>query len=213
MYILSSGAAIELGTGAKSAYPLRGGYYTNWEGGIRAPCLVNGGIIPDHVRGTRLDGVDSYVHLADWYATFCSLAGVDPEDTKAQTYGLPPIDSLNMWPMISGVNMTSPRTEWMLTPLTDPMIPGRAGGDAAYIYGRYKLLLNNVAQASWQGPQYPNASVWDTWTTFENCTTTEKIGCLFDIIDDPTGTSYDANLFNNNNFIYLILFFFGQRTS
>lgn len=59
-----NGAAIELGTGAKSAYPLKGGYYTNWEGGIRTAGFVNGGIVPDVVRGTVTDG---YIHLADWY--------------------------------------------------------------------------------------------------------------------------------------------------
>ena len=67
--------------------------------------------------------------------------------------------------MLSGANLTSPRTEWLLTPLTDPVSGGK-GGDAAYILGPHKLILNNVGQASWQGPQYPNATEWDTWKTY-----------------------------------------------
>eukprot|EP01046_Picozoa_sp_COSAG06_P008911 COSAG06_NODE_456_length_15511_cov_7.299312_11_plen_62_part_00 len=27
----------------KNSYPLRGGYYTNWDGGVRANAFVNGG--------------------------------------------------------------------------------------------------------------------------------------------------------------------------
>ena len=58
------------------------------------------------MRGQKTDG---YIHIADWYATFCNLAGVDPTDERAAEAKLPPINSLNMWPMISGQNMTSPR--------------------------------------------------------------------------------------------------------
>ena len=38
-----NGAAVELTTGMKNSYPLRGGYYTNWDGGVRANAFVNGG--------------------------------------------------------------------------------------------------------------------------------------------------------------------------
>ena len=50
--------------------------------------------------GTKLDGL---VALADWYSTFAFLAGiVDPTDHAAAAAGLPPIDSLNLWPYLSG---------------------------------------------------------------------------------------------------------------
>lgn len=143
LFVWSSdnGAAIELGTGAKSSYPLRGGcvsgllqppaerisiltptfllirYVTNWEGGVRAPGFVAGGALPASVAGSRIDGVGGFLHIADFYATFAEVAGVDPADARAAKAGLPPIDSLSMWPMLSGVNLTSPRTEIMLSPL------------------------------------------------------------------------------------------------
>lgn len=56
----------------KNSYPLRGGYYTNWEGGVRANAFVNGGFLPAAVRGTKLDGEHSYVSIADWYAANCN---------------------------------------------------------------------------------------------------------------------------------------------
>ena len=69
-----NGAAIELTTGAKSAYPLRGGYYTNWEGGVRAPAFANGGFLLAALareeaagkRPTTGRAYDGLFHIADW---------------------------------------------------------------------------------------------------------------------------------------------------
>ena len=60
------------------------------------------------VRGTKQTGL---MAGWDWYATYCSLAGVDPTDHKAKAAGLPPIDSHNLWPVLSGQAAASPRTE------------------------------------------------------------------------------------------------------
>jgi len=86
----------------------------------------------------------------------------------------------------------------MLTAMDDPVTSPHGfpvGGDAAYILGPHKLILNAVPQASWQGPMYPNSSVWETWSTVANCTdeTTGKLGCLFNIIEDPS-EHYDLAL-------------------
>ena len=40
--------------------------------------------------------------LPSRYRTFSELAGVDPTDHKAAKYNLPPIDSVNVWSLISG---------------------------------------------------------------------------------------------------------------
>merc|ERR1711924_472384 len=54
------------------------------------------------------------------------------------------------------------------------------------IQGHYKLLVNNVSQASWCGVEYPNSTVrWNTWKTIEQCTSGNKKACLFNIYDDP----------------------------
>ena len=50
------------GAGANN-WPLRGSKADAFEGGIRVAAFVSGGIIPTHVRGTRLEAV---THLADW---------------------------------------------------------------------------------------------------------------------------------------------------
>ena len=52
-----------------------------------------------------------------------------------------------MWKQTVGVNKTSPRYEWPITPLGEDTIREDCGGDAAYLAeGRYKLLVGKVHQ-------------------------------------------------------------------
>lgn len=81
------------GSAGANNYPLRGGKMSNWEGGIRSNAFVSGGLVPLSLRGSKYDGL---VTLWDWYATFSSLAGIDPTDHRAARAGLPPIDSYDM---------------------------------------------------------------------------------------------------------------------
>lgn len=65
-------------------------------------------------------------YVGDWYRTFAQLAGVPEEaifDQRAKAASLPPLDSLDVWPMLSGANATSPRVEIPLSTL-----PGLNGG-------------------------------------------------------------------------------------
>ena len=48
-----NGGAVHPGGGANT-YPLRGGYFNNWEGGIRVAALLAGGALPARARGARL---------------------------------------------------------------------------------------------------------------------------------------------------------------
>lgn len=56
------------------------------------------GYLPKNIRGQK---TDRYIHITNWYATFCYLAGANPMYEKAAEAKLPPIDSLNMRPTIS----------------------------------------------------------------------------------------------------------------
>ena len=168
MFVVSSdnGGPIYPGGGANN-YPLKGGKVSDWQGGIRVNGFVSGGYLPEKMRGQKTDG---YIHIADWYATFCYLAGVDPTDEKAAKAKLPPIDSMNMWPLISGQNSTSPRTD----------IPATF---STLISGDYKILQGDVAQAGWTGPQYPNLTNPNGGIkVVEHC---GQGGCLYNIKDDP----------------------------
>lgn len=68
-------------------------------GGIRVNAFVSGGAVPASERGTTKFGL---ITAWDWYATMAYLAGVDPTDHRAAAAGLPPIDSINVWPYLAG---------------------------------------------------------------------------------------------------------------
>lgn len=190
-----NGAAIELDTGAKNAYPLKGGYCTDWEGGVRAPALVNGGFLQPQQRGTVHDGL---VHISDWWPTFVvGLAGGDMADAKAEAAGLPPVDGVDQWGYLVGEQANPPRLEVGFTPLGfnetagRPSMNGQSGNNDSAIIAivdgaKLKLMTDAVAQSSWEGPRYPNGSrpsiapqgqcvdgeagCWDTWSTVQQCT-------------------------------------------
>ena len=125
-------------------------------------------------------------------ATFCHLAGVSAVDQKAaaSTPPLPPIDSLNVWDLISGANATSPRREWALTPFGEDTSMGPInrddphGGDAAYMLWPHKLIVGAIQQSGWCGEVHPNNSLpWDSFASVEQCNTSTKIGCLFNVLE------------------------------
>ena len=82
-----------------------------------------------------------------------------------------------MWPLISGQNSTSPRTD---IPLSHDTL----------ISGDYKIITDTVSSSVWTGPQFPN-----TTTTSKQVRVTEQCGdgCLFNIKEDPNEYDYLAN--------------------
>ena len=73
---------------------------------------------------------------------------------------LPPVDSIDMWPYLSGKVGASPRT-------VIHMDTGVA------VQGDLKILMTESKQACWAGPRYPNGSD-------PSCTRLEKCNpCLY----------------------------------
>ena len=94
--------------------------------------------------------------LVQRYSTFCFLAKIDPTDSgnpalKPGNPPLPmgygqgdfPIDSLNLWPWLSGANRSSPRTEIVL---------GKMTGGAMIVEGGWKIILGKQSPDFWYGP-------------------------------------------------------------
>ena len=174
-----------LHTWGSSNYPLRGGKVTDFEGGVRAVSFAAGGYIPEHIRGSRFEGL---ISVADWYATFCYLAGVDHVDAPANTSVPSNHDSLNVWPALQVPNSTeSPREEIFLS----YAINDYNATDAGLIVGAHKIVCGHQANSGfWQSPVYPNMSSpsmdppyerYDGRTVgcFPDC-------CLFDIRADES---------------------------
>eukprot|EP00927_Polykrikos_kofoidii_P045563 TRINITY_DN3958_c0_g1_i1.p1 TRINITY_DN3958_c0_g1~~TRINITY_DN3958_c0_g1_i1.p1 ORF type:complete len:587 (-),score=57.24 TRINITY_DN3958_c0_g1_i1:104-1714(-) len=171
--------------GGASNYPLRGGKTSDFEGGIRVNQFVSGGLIPKSMRGKTLD---DYIHMADWYGTFCALANVSLHDSLAEEHGLPPVDSVNQWPLLSGQISVGHgmRSEMHISPVT-------------LIQGRWKLLTGSDP-GSINSNQHEGVVPFNSYGVgygLSALKTTAGLlippyglpchsGCLFDILGDPT---------------------------
>ena len=166
------------GPPAANNHPLRGGKFSNFQGGVRVLGMISGGYLPKFRRGKELNGT---IHIADWYSTICSIVGINPTDTRAEQAGLPPIDSINMWPWIiddGNTSVVSPRNEFVLSSLDE-----RNGG-GGLIMGDYKLLFGTQDPAYWTTLDFPNGTTPEPQSI--DCGSLEDGGCLFNIKLDPT---------------------------
>ena len=155
-----------------SNYPLKGCKSTFFEGGVRSLAFVNGGLLPESRRGQSTDG---FIHIADWYTTFCKLAGVDHDDSGTGKF---PVDGLDVWPIITGENEKTPHDEIVLGYNFDNSHPAQG----AIIVGDYKLVVglqnHGCDSLMWspldypcsEGPEGPDCDPY----------------CLYDIVTDPT---------------------------
>ena len=118
---------------------------------------------PDKMRGQSSDG---FIHIADWYPTFCKLAGVDGSDSGKGKF---PVDGLDVWPIITGENTSTPHEEIVLG--------YEYGGSGAIIAGNYKLISGKQQSTMWDPLHFP-------------CVNGKEGGncdpyCLYDIVKDP----------------------------
>lgn len=60
---------------------------------------------------------DAMIQFADWYATFCHLAGVNPKDDVAISKDLPDVDSINQWNVLWS-EAARERDEFHVSPVT-----------------------------------------------------------------------------------------------
>uniref|UniRef100_A0A7S4SZ52 Sulfatase N-terminal domain-containing protein n=1 Tax=Alexandrium monilatum TaxID=311494 RepID=A0A7S4SZ52_9DINO len=137
--------------GSANNYPLKGGKYSDWEGGVRTNAFVSGGFIPPERRGARHTGV---VSIADWYGLVSELAGVDQEDKAAAEanawlakQGLPllkPVDSVPQWKHIVQGTNGRPNTLYV--------------SDKAVLRYPYKLVAGDQVYSMFTGQLYPNCS-------------------------------------------------------
>lgn len=93
---------------AGSNHPLKGGKGSNWEGGVRTPTFIVGGVVPDNMTNTTLNGT---MHIADWYSVFSNLAGLEE---SVDPSGPAESDSIYVWDYLSGKVNESPRRELVL---------------------------------------------------------------------------------------------------
>lgn len=161
---------------AGSNYPLKGSKITLFEGGVRALAFANGGVLPDAMRGKS---IEAFIHIADWYPTFCKMAGVDSSDSGPGKF---PVDGLDVWPILSGENSTTQHEEIVLG--YNFTLTRKSNSTGAIIVGDYKLIVGQ--QANRPGCD----SLMFTPMLYPCLNGTEGSDCdpycLYNIIEDPS---------------------------
>jgi len=143
-------------------YPLRGGKFTYWQGGVRASSFITSPLLPAASTNMTWKGM---MHAVDWYTTVASLAKASLENTGP----LPP-DGFDMWNALSQ-GSSSPRVEMVLN------IWGNNSG--AIRVGDYKLLYGYPGSPDyWLQPPKIEKS--------PSANPCQQSPCLFNVIEDPT---------------------------
>lgn len=177
------------GYGGANNRPLKGGKMFDWEGGVRVNAFVTGGAVPLTRRGTVLT---DYIHISDWYATFCAIAGVDPFDTRAAKAKLPPVDGIDQSSLLLGEDIpgTGNRSEIHLSvrALIQDHWKLITGGYTDF--KKFPMGVGRIGCSSY-GRGWGLEAVKCSLASFINC----ENGCLYDIFADPSEKSdvADAN--------------------
>ncbi|CAE7184742.1 ARSB, partial [Symbiodinium pilosum] len=137
--------------GSANNWPLKGGKYSDWEGGVRTNAFVSGGFVPWARRGTKFSGV---ISIADWYATLATIVGVPVHDEKAEEANkylvqnglplLPPVDGRPQWENIV----------WDINGRRDALHLSQE----ALLWWPFKLVTGQQPYSFHQGPVYPNCT-------------------------------------------------------
>eukprot|EP00931_Biecheleriopsis_adriatica_P007110 TRINITY_DN108425_c0_g1_i1.p1 TRINITY_DN108425_c0_g1~~TRINITY_DN108425_c0_g1_i1.p1 ORF type:complete len:684 (+),score=121.75 TRINITY_DN108425_c0_g1_i1:82-2133(+) len=154
--------------GSANNYPLKGGKYSDWEGGVRTNAFVSGGFVPTDRRGSKHSGV---ISIADWYGVVAELAGVDTEDKAAieanqwlAKQGLPllkPVDSVPQWKHIVAGTNGRPDTLYL--------------SNKAVLKYPYKLVAGDQVYSMWSEQLHPSCK------TIKDL---EKSGPVVPLLDD-----------------------------
>jgi arylsulfatase B len=182
IFTTDNGAPVQVGG---TNYPLRGGKGSNWNGGIQVPFMIGGGAFNSSQKG-KVASLGNPLSITDMYATILSIAGIKNATDEG---GPAPIDSLDAWPFLSGVSLSSPRAEVPLV-IDHNMYTNETKAFGALRLKNYKLLVGSEQgemQSSWYGIFSPNASVPMPSLNYTACShAIPPYGCLFDVVADPT---------------------------
>jgi len=129
IYTSDNGPWLSYGNHAGSAYPLREGKGTAWEGGTRTPCIMRW---PEKIPAGKT--CDDMVMTIDLFPTIAKLI-----DAKLPEH---PIDGLDVWPIVSGQpGATNPHSAYWFYYELNNQLQAVTTGD-----GRWKLQLPHVYQ-------------------------------------------------------------------
>eukprot|EP00039_Didymoeca_costata_P027456 m.18445 g.18445 ORF g.18445 m.18445 type:complete len:757 (+) comp6313_c0_seq1:382-2652(+) len=135
-------------TGKGNNFPLRGGMKTYFEGGVRVPSFVAGGILSSSHRGTTRNG---YLHVADLMKTVSMASGMRyAPSNDASSLSFNAFDYL----FNPVAEPDSPRENVLLSIYhhCKDLTNGETNPKGAYIEGHLKLIIGDI-NVGFVGPQ------------------------------------------------------------
>lgn len=182
LYFHDNGAP--LGAGG-SNFPLRGGKNSNFEGGVRVPGVLAGGVLPDMLHNTSNDQL---FHAVDWLPTLLHAATGESIILQDSVSTKIPYDGIDQWDFLTKRNSTAPRNEIVLDHCPkgygmsstgcNHFKDNREGGIGALIMGKWKLIVG------------PNGGQWSSYINGTKCNSFGNVACkdncLFDLSTDES---------------------------
>jgi arylsulfatase A-like enzyme len=191
--------------GGGNNYPLRGGKYTFWQGGVRGVAFINSPLLPASTHGLKWNGLS---HAVDMYTTIATLGGASAEMLSAGAVGP---DGIDIWPSIVA-NTSSTRESLVLQMCSGGKCRSWAHDVTTAIgsvrKGDWKLIVGYPGwsgKTSWDGWIEPPAydAITDTWrgerievtpereimamsSQYNKNAPCEAKPCLFNVAVDPT---------------------------
>jgi len=175
-----------------SNYPLRGAKSTNFEGGIRVPSFISGGLLPNKLKGKTYDGL---VHVTDFYATVMDYAGVDHDDLYLDG------ESLRGLLESPGQNIQHSREEFIITAdsvdcnatYNDTLVCGGIIKDFGDGVGIFKLAMGSEALTGTKG-KFGWGELDNQAKVIEYCN--ETLGLEPQFTCDPNNLGYTVPTYN-----------------
>ena len=156
-------------------HPLRGGKWTDFEGGVRTAAFVSGGLLSPALRGTT---ITSAMHIADVHTTFCMLSGQTLAECGDDVAGLPGTDGMDLRHYFTEANATRPAGDIVLSSNSYIDVDWKYVGATSV-----EPYCNSSGCGYWTGPVWPVDNNHKPLEVDPGC---PADGCLFDLSLDVT---------------------------
>lgn len=141
LFTSDNGPWLSYGDHAGSAYPLREGKGTSWEGGVREPCIV---WYPGHIPGGSV--LDTPVMAIDLLPSLAGLCGADLPEKE--------IDGKDLWPLLTGQTRKSPQQAYFFYYHVNELQAVRRGDWKLVFPHRYRSMEGQVPGQGGQPGEY-----------------------------------------------------------
>ena len=146
---------------------------TFYEGGVQSLAIATGGPIPSQMRGKSIQG---FMHIADWYTTFCTQAGVDSRPGRF------PVNGMDVWPVITDETDKTLHEKKMLGYNFTRDIGNPSQG--ALFTGNYRINCGSTQRLSQEYDDVMWSPIDYSCNQGPVCDDCD-LYCLFDIVNDP----------------------------